>query len=246
MCKIHAYFRNTSIPNIVSCKNMRTIMLGLMSLKASMTTLPFTDWMGSTTTATALKSDWKWPNSSVEGDIVVKPQPVWKSLKALLGVDVNSWQPAAKARVRVVPDEVCVNKSKSAITSHFNLPANNHLWPSSLFQHVQHFCLRTAISRYEQLESLDYCYYNINLENGINCFNGNSGSRLGHGKHIDYPHWKRQLSRTRQQFTGGYNWQISTSPVYSSTNSPSMRPMTSMGTPARPCFDIFSRAREEM
>ena len=38
---------------------MLTIMLGLMSLKASMTTLPFTDWMGSTTTATALKSDKK-------------------------------------------------------------------------------------------------------------------------------------------------------------------------------------------
>ena len=36
---------------------LRTIMFGLMSLKASMTTLPFTDWMGSTTTATALKSD---------------------------------------------------------------------------------------------------------------------------------------------------------------------------------------------
>ena len=30
-----------------------TIMLGLMSLKASMTTFPLTDWMGSTTTATA-------------------------------------------------------------------------------------------------------------------------------------------------------------------------------------------------
>ncbi len=31
----------------------RTIMLGLMRRKASMTTLPLTDWMGSTTTATA-------------------------------------------------------------------------------------------------------------------------------------------------------------------------------------------------
>jgi hypothetical protein len=30
-----------------------TIMLGLMRRKASMTTLPLTDWMGSTTTATA-------------------------------------------------------------------------------------------------------------------------------------------------------------------------------------------------
>ena len=27
--------------------------------------------------------------------------------------------------------------------------------------------------------------------------------------------------------------------VYSSTNSPSMRPMTSIGTPARPCFNIY-------
>ncbi len=34
--------------------------------------------------------------------------------------------------------------------------------------------------------------------------------------------------------------------VYSSTNSPSMSPITSMGTPARPCFSILSRAREEM
>ena len=34
--------------------------------------------------------------------------------------------------------------------------------------------------------------------------------------------------------------------VYSSTKLPSMRPMTSMGTPARPCFSIFSRAREEI
>ena len=54
------------------------------------------------------------------------------------------------------------------------------------------------------------------------------------------------LSRTRPEYIGGYNGQISTSPVYSTTNSPSMRPMTSMGTPARPCFNIFSRAREEM
>src|SRR6266702_695938 len=50
--------------------------------------------------------------------------------------------------------------------------------------------------------------------------------------------------------------------VYSSTNSPSIRPITSIGTPARPCFNIYkhykyrsslsglkrtlSRARDEM
>jgi hypothetical protein len=34
--------------------------------------------------------------------------------------------------------------------------------------------------------------------------------------------------------------------VKSSTNSPSMRPMTSMGTPARPCRSILRSAREEM
>jgi len=34
--------------------------------------------------------------------------------------------------------------------------------------------------------------------------------------------------------------------VKSSTNSPSIRPMTSIGTPARPWRSIFSRARDEM
>ena len=36
---------------------VRTIMFGLISLKASMTTFPFTDWIGSTTTATALNTN---------------------------------------------------------------------------------------------------------------------------------------------------------------------------------------------
>lgn len=34
--------------------------------------------------------------------------------------------------------------------------------------------------------------------------------------------------------------------VKSSTNSPSIRPMTSIGTPARPCRSILSRASDEM
>merc|ERR1719336_1136119 len=34
--------------------------------------------------------------------------------------------------------------------------------------------------------------------------------------------------------------------VYSSTNSPSIKPITSMGTPALPCLSILRRAREEM
>ena len=41
----------------------------------------------------------------------------------------------------------------SAVTSHFNLPANNHFWPTSLFQHVQHFRLRIMISRNEHLDN---------------------------------------------------------------------------------------------
>lgn len=34
--------------------------------------------------------------------------------------------------------------------------------------------------------------------------------------------------------------------VKSSTNSPNIKPMTSMGTPARPCRSIFKSAREEI
>ena len=110
------------------------------------------------------------------------PWPVWESFEALLCVDVNPGQPAAKPG-----------------------------WEWHLKNYVKMSSERSAnISSIIsfQLTSL--------------------------------------LSRTRPEYIGGYNGQISTSPVYSSTNSPSMRPMTSMGTPARPCFNIFSRAREEM
>lgn len=37
-----------------------------------------------------------------------------------------------------------------------------------------------------------------------------------------------------------------TTVVNSSTNDPSIKPMTSSGTPALPCFSIFSKAKEEI
>jgi hypothetical protein len=55
---------------------------GWMRRKASMTTLPLTDWMGSTTTAT-------------EREL--------RDSKGLLGVDVDGGEPATEARVGVVP-----------------------------------------------------------------------------------------------------------------------------------------------
>ena len=247
MFETHAYFRNTSIPNILSWKNSAHHHVWVdesegvndnfalhrldgiyhnsnsPEIRLKMTKFKQRSWY-SGQTLTCLKE----PQSSAG---------CWCQL-----LTASSRSQGESGTWKCQMEDLPI----SAVTSHFNLPANNHFWPTSLFQHVQHFCLRTAISRYEQLESLNYRYYNINLENGINCFNGNSGSRLGHGEHIDHPHWERLSSRTKPEFSKGYNWQISTSPVYSSTNSPSMRPMTSMGTPARPCFNILSRAREEM
>lgn len=34
--------------------------------------------------------------------------------------------------------------------------------------------------------------------------------------------------------------------VYSSTNFPNIRPMTSKGTPALQCFNIFNKANDDM
>ena len=108
---------------------LRTIMLGLISLNASMTTFPFTDWMGSTTTATALRRHWRkglgyqsgW--SSHLSDKASKlccvlmstpdsqqPKPGWEWYLLL----INSF---LFFRVRGV----------------WSSPADHHLWPAGLF-----------------------------------------------------------------------------------------------------------------
>ena len=101
-------------------------MFGLMSRKASITTLPFTDWMGSTTTARALRESWckyrvRFINNSHCTNLIILV-PVREGLEALLRVDVDPGEPAAEAGVGVVP-------------------ADHHLRPAGLLQHVQHLRL---------------------------------------------------------------------------------------------------------
>ena len=243
-------------------------MLGLMSLKASMTTFPFTDWIGSTTTATALNTTINFRTTILnqlnatqvhkdEVDNQLVFQPVWQSFKALLCVDIYSREPASEARVRVVPEDNHCKSAPENISSSETFSRKDSkltIQPPSLacqsvstcptFLPVKDRC-RSSIEK-KRRKRWNY------LENWINCFDGNPSSRLWHRKHINNSHCK------------DYSWRLCAvigcqcvkacleikfkfkSPVYSSTNSPSIRPITSMGTPARPCFNIFSKARDEM
>lgn len=95
---------------LVLCRGSIPIMTccGLMDRKASITTLPLTDCIGSMTTATALglscSKDWDtavaiWGTSVSEfGD--ANPR-----MADLLSVDVDARQPAAEAGMRMVPTD---------------------------------------------------------------------------------------------------------------------------------------------
>lgn len=74
----------------------------MIARKASMTTLPLTDWIGSTTTATAL-----WVSRSNDCQWTVSTNLVRQTSERadLLRVDVDVREPATEARVRVVPSD---------------------------------------------------------------------------------------------------------------------------------------------
>lgn len=176
-----------------------TMFRGLMSRKASMTTFPFTDCIGSTTTATERgsrdskdfattigQSDWMlFGERGTEGT-------------HLLRIDIHIRQPASKSRMRVVPPHnsfwsigggVNAQSPKDSRTQHAHRPV----------------CLSPSI-----------------------IFVWNT--------------WSTDSTVTVVPDCGMAKTSI-TCTVYSSMNSPSMRPMTSMGTPARPCFNIYDTER---
>mmetsp|Transcript_3517 Transcript_3517/g.11737 ORF Transcript_3517/g.11737 Transcript_3517/m.11737 type:complete len:384 (-) Transcript_3517:603-1754(-) len=141
-----------SCPSMMSC--------GLMDRKASMTTLPFTDWIGSITTATA-----RWLSASNDCCVLMstpdsqQPKPGWEW-----------YQPTT-----ISGRPVCLSMSSILV------------WNTG--------------STASTLTPVPVC----------------------------------GIAKTSMHLT-----------VYSSTNSPSMRPITSMGTPARPCLSILRSAMEEM
>jgi hypothetical protein len=126
----------------------------------------------------------------------------------LLRVDVDAGEPAAETGMRVVPSD---NHLRSTNETHQSIPWVEALAdsPSSLLQHVEHFRLENVIDRLDR----------------------DGGTGLRHCKDV----YTRDLEERQHVQRVEDRWQLT---VYSSTNSPNINPMTSIGTPARPCLSI--------
>jgi len=59
--------------------------------------------------------------------------PLIKCFEGLLRIYINPGHPTPKPRVGMVP-------------------TNNHLWPASLLEHLQHFCLKDRVHRFHLAE----------------------------------------------------------------------------------------------
>lgn len=85
--------------------------------------------------------------------------PFWQCLKALLRVNIDSWQPATKAWMWVVP-------------------SYHHFWPAGLFKHVKHLCLEYWINRFytntlkrnKKISTVTYTPTQLHTEKNINIY----------------------------------------------------------------------------
>ena len=97
------------------------------------------------------------------------------------------------------------------------VPADDHFRSTGLLEHVEHF----------------------RLKDRIDSFDANTRTRLWHSEHVGDAHSVIIDEFTEHQPTGERKER-------SSTRGSVVYPITSIGTPARPCFNIFSSDNEEM
>ncbi len=167
-------------------------MAGLMSRNASITTLPFTDWIGSTTTATDRRSSCS--KDCECGGVSSGVRPSERE---------QSW------------GYTCCVLMSTLDSQHPN-PGCEWYQPTTISDLAVCEC-RACMRRETLAAHLPVCFSMSTI------FAWNT--------------WSTDSTETVVPDCGMAKTSI-TWTVYSSTNSPSIRPMTSIGTPARPCFNI--------
>lgn len=99
------------------------------------------------------------------------------------------------------------------------VPSDDHFWPSRLLQHVQHLGLKHVVDGFDR--------------------DRRAGLRHREDVHALF------TSLGQAKFPP-FGCDGLTEIVVASINSPNINPMTSSGTPARPCFSIFNNANDEI